>query len=144
MIRIIIYIALISTLASCTFSKPGSFNNTKIAQTELKNSITKKYVFLDCMYQDSYFPEFLVDKCRNILLKLCYDIETNKPKNTDELYKLTHSSTIELNNLQDEFFAYNSEIETGARECLAINFEFIADSYGFESDIEELIATRKW
>lgn len=115
-----------------------------IDQTELTNSKVKEYSFLDCMYQDSYFPTFLVDKCKNVLLDLCNDIETNKPASLGQLYKLTHASTDKLNDLQEEFFENNSEIETGARECLAENFEFIAEAYGFEADIEELIATRDW
>lgn len=131
-------------LVSCNSGKSQKSNNKMIEQTELTNSKIKDYTFLDCMYQDSYFPKFLVDKCKNILLNLCYEIETNKPTNLDELYKLTHSSTDKLNDLQDEFFENDSEIETGARECLAVNFEFVAEAYGFEADIEELIATRDW
>lgn len=97
------------------------------------------------MYGDSYFPTFLVDKCKVILLNLCGEIEATKPKELDAFYKLTHAATNQLNGLEDEFFENNSEIETAARECLAINFEFIAVAYGFNNaDIEELIATRDW
>jgi len=46
--------------------------------------------------------------------------------------------------LQEEFYENDSEIETAARECIAMDFEFIAKSYGFEADSEELIATRDW
>ena len=115
-----------------------------IKQTELTNSKIKDYSFLDCMYDDSYFPKFLVDKCKNILLELCLEIENKKPANLKELYKLSHSSTIKLNNLEDEFYENNSEIETGARECLAADFEYISKAYGFEADVEQLIATRNW
>ncbi|MCC6462719.1 MAG: hypothetical protein IT260_19790 [Saprospiraceae bacterium] len=96
------------------------------------------------MYQDPYFPTFLVDKCRNILLNLCSDIETKKPGNLNGLYTLTHASTKLINNLESEFLAHDSEIETTAAECLAVDFEFVATAYGFEADIEELIATRHW
>jgi hypothetical protein len=61
-----------------------------------------------------------------------------------ELYPLTHAATNAINDLENEFFDNNSEIETAARECLAVNFEYIATAYGFEADIEELIATRNW
>ncbi len=96
------------------------------------------------MYQDPYFPTFLVDKCKSVLLKLCQTIETNKPKNLEELYTLTQASTLELNELQEEFFEHDSEIETGARECLAMDFEFVAKAYGYDADVEELIGTRDW
>ncbi|MBO0323668.1 hypothetical protein J0X14_15265 [Muricauda sp. CAU 1633] len=115
-----------------------------IEQSQLLNTKIQDYPFLDCMYNDTYFPEKLVDKCMNILLELSYNIETEKPKSIEELYKLSHSSTNKLNDLQDEFFANNSEIETVARECLARDFEFISMAYGFDADIEELIATRDW
>ncbi|MGB0430119.1 MAG: DUF5713 family protein [Bacteroidia bacterium] len=113
-------------------------------QAALENDKIKDYKFLDCMYQDSYFPKFLVDKCKNILLSLCNEIESQKPAELSQLYKLSHRATDQLNDLQEEFFANGSEIETGARECLALDFEAIAIAYGFEADIEELIATRDW
>ena len=128
-------------LASCS-SKNS--NDRIIEQTELANAKIKDHVFLECMYQDSYFPKFLVDKCKNILLELCLEIEMKKPDNLKELYKLTHSATNKLNGLQNEFLEHDSEIETGARECLAMDFEFISKAYGFEADVEELIATREW
>ena len=115
-----------------------------IDQTTLQNVQIKNHAFLDCMYQDSYFPPFLVDKCKNVLLDLCLEIETKKPSNLEELYQLTHAATDKLNDLEDEFFENDSEIETGARECLGMDFEYIASSYGFEAEIEELIATRNW
>ena len=115
-----------------------------IEPTELSNAKIKEHNFLDCMYQDPYFPTFLVDKCKSVLLKLCQTIETNKPKNLEELYTLTQASTLELNELQEEFFEHDSEIETGARECLAMDFEFVAKAYGYDADVEELIGTRDW
>ncbi|MBD0399978.1 DUF5713 family protein [Flammeovirga sp. EKP202] len=115
-----------------------------IKQTDLTNPTLKEYAFLDCMYNDSYFPKFLVDKCKNILLTLCKDIEEQQPTTLEELYQLTHLSTNKINDLEGEFDENNSEIETVARECLAENFETIAQAYGFEADIEELIATRDW
>jgi 5-formaminoimidazole-4-carboxamide-1-beta-D-ribofuranosyl 5'-monophosphate synthetase len=115
-----------------------------ITQKDLKNEKMKDYVFLKDMYADSYFPKFLVDKVKTILVGLCSDIEKTSPKNLDELYKLTHTSTIKINELQDEFFEHDSEIETGARESIGHDFDIIAKSYGFNTDIEELIAPREW
>jgi hypothetical protein len=112
--------------------------------TEVTNSKIKEFKILDCMYQDSYFPEFLVDKCKAVLLQLCYNIEKTKPTNLEGLYMLTHAATEKINDLENEFHENDSEIETGARECLAENFEFIANAYGFEADIEELIEPREW
>ncbi|MEM6845639.1 MAG: DUF5713 family protein [Bacteroidota bacterium] len=115
-----------------------------INQTELNNPNIKTHSFLDCMYRDAYFPNFLVDKCKYILLELCQNIENNKPATLEDLYKLTHAATDKLNNLEDEFLENDSEIETVARDCLGVNFEFIAKAYEFDADTEELIATRDW
>ncbi|EIG26584.1 DUF5713 family protein, partial [Neisseria sicca] len=39
----------------------------------------------------------------------------------------------------------DSEIETVARDTIATDMEYIAQSYGFEdADIEELVAPRDW
>lgn len=140
----IFYLFLIITLISCNSGMSQNLDAKMIKQNELDNAKIKDYSFLECMYNDAYFPKNLVDKCKNILLELSYNIETEKPKNLSELYKLTHNSTNKLNDLQEEFYANNSEIETVARECLAADFEFISITYGFDADIEELIATRDW
>jgi hypothetical protein len=57
---------------------------------------------------------------------------------------LTHAATDEFNTLAEAFYEHDSEIETVARECIAGDFAFVASAYGFDADIEELIATRDW
>ncbi|WP_211319907.1 DUF5713 family protein [Flavobacterium aquicola] len=138
--HIIVIISLI--LFSCN-SKQVKNENT-IKQENLKNEKMKNYAYLKDMYADSYFPKFLVDKVKTILIELCINIEKTSPKNLDELYKLTHTATIKINDLQNEFFEHNSEIETGARESIGADFDFIAKTYGFNADVEELIAPREW
>ncbi len=109
------------------------------------NEQVRNHAFLQCMYEDSYFPKHLVDKGQRILLALCERIEKEKPKDETALYVLTHAATEEFNALAEEFFEANSEIETAARECIAADFKFIATAYGFSNaDSEELIATRDW
>ena len=134
---------LLVLLASCQV-KTSKMSDITIEQQSLSNEKIKSYTFLECMYNDGYYPSFLVDKCKRILLSLCKDIETSKPENLDALYKLTHTTTEQINALEDEFNQIDSEIETVARECLAENFEHMASVYGFNADIEELIATREW
>ena len=107
-------------------------------QTVLKNEKVKQYSFLSEMYKDTYFPDKCVDKGKEILIDLCFQIEQSHPKSLDELYMLTHTATDKFNDLQDDFYENESEIETAARECIAEDFEFIAHSYGFEdADAEE-------
>ena len=85
----------------------------------------------------------LVKKGEDILVALCGEIERRKPSTLEELYALTHAATNQFNDLQGEFADQDSEIETGAREAIAKDFEQIAKAYGFvDADTEELIATR--
>lgn len=110
----------------------------------ITNENIRKHSFLVDMYDDDYFPEFLVDKCKGILIHLCEEIESKHPSKADDLYQLTHSATEKINFLSDEFFDNDSEIETSARECLAEEFEFIARTYGIEADLEKMISNRDW
>lgn len=116
-----------------------------LKQTDLTNEQAKNHPFLREMYEDGYYPNNLVDKGKEILITLCFQIEQKQPKNLEELYTLTHAATDQFNDLQEEFDENDSEIETVARECIGADFEFIANAYGFkDADIEELIATRDW
>jgi len=110
----------------------------------LNNSINT-YSFLEDMYQDSYFPDFLVDQCKLYFIDLCLSIEKEKPSELKNLYQLSLVTTEQLNDIQNEFGEHDSEIETVARESFATDFMFIATTYGFvEADAEELMAARDW
>lgn len=102
------------------------------------------HAFLEDMGEDDYFPDALVDRGRDILLRLCARIEAEAPASLDALYALTHAATVEFNALDEALQDAGSEIETAARENIAGDFEFIATSYGFDADIEALIAPRDW
>ncbi|MEU4572186.1 DUF5713 family protein [Nonomuraea sp. NPDC023979] len=119
------------------------------ARQEIKVPPTNQQIaghaFLKGMYQDGYYPDHVVDKGRGILLRLCERIEADGPSDLAALYALTHAATEEFNELEAEFEAADSEIETVAREVIAEDFWFVATAYGFsDADVEELIATRDW
>ena len=97
------------------------------------------------MYRDGYFPDFLVDKVRDVIIGCCREIEAESPTTLEELYAITCRATEKINDLQDEFEENESEIETVARDDIAITFGYVATVYGFpEADLEELVATRDW
>lgn len=110
----------------------------------LTNDKMQDYPFLQDMYDDDYFPPALVDKCKAVLMGLCEKIESTNPDSDEEFLELSHAATEEINELQDEFIAQDSDIETGAREILAADFDFITKAYDFDIDVEEVIATRDW
>ncbi|MFF9342780.1 MULTISPECIES: DUF5713 family protein [unclassified Streptomyces] len=111
----------------------------------ITNRKVEEYAFLRGLYEDGYFPDHVVDKGREILLRLCERVETERPVGLPALYALTHAATEEFNALEAEFEAAGSEIETVAREEIGEDFRFVATAYGFpDADPEELIATREW
>lgn len=111
----------------------------------IQNTKILEHVFLQDMYQDSYFPKHLVDQVKTILLDLCVEIEVKKPEHLEDLYELTLRATQKINDLQDAFDEAESEIETVARDCIGMDVYYIAQSYGFvDADAEELISARDW
>lgn len=110
----------------------------------IANPQLQQYDFLADMQRDAYFPPSLVSKGRQILIGLCERIEAQSPQSLDELYALSHAATEQFNALAEEFLAHDSEIETAARDNIGTDFEAIAQAYGFDADVEELIAPRDW
>ena len=97
------------------------------------------------MYEDGWFPNHLVDKVKQILLDMCDSIEERKPADVAALLSITHAATEKINDLEEEFFEHDSELETVARESIAESFDFIVKAYGFSDlDIEDVIEPREW
>jgi membrane protein involved in colicin uptake len=102
-----------------------------------------KRKLLDDMVGSDYYPQNLVKKGQKLLLDLAAKIEAQKPAGT-AVYKLTHATTEAFNDLQEEFFEADSELETVAREAIGADVDFILKTYGYDVDIEEAIAPRDW
>lgn len=100
--------------------------------------------FLKDMVGDDYYPKPLVQKIVAILTRLCEQIEEQRPDDDAALFELTHAATEAINELQEEFWEADSDIETVAREAIAADFMRILDVYGYEVDIEDAIAPRDW
>jgi len=138
--RTFLFSALLAfcTLQACTLSSPVH------DQHQLTNAAVRDHAFVADMYAVPFFPKPVVAKGRNILIDLCYEIEAQKPKGLQALYVLTHRATGRFNDLQIDFEADGSELETGARETIGMDLDFIARAYGYDADVEELIAPRAW
>jgi len=136
--KILIFILAIFSTA-CIASKPKLVDPSLLTNEKVKN-----HAFLEGMYNDSYFPNFLVDKGKDILLELCLNIEREQPKDAVEVYRLSHKATERFNDLAQEFYEHDSEIETAARDVIGADFRFILNAYNYDVDIEEAIAPRDW
>ena len=92
-------------------------------------SFDPNYKLLDEMYQDDYYPAFLVDKVKDELQKVI---------------DLLESGETGINDLQEEFDENDSEIETVARECIAAAVAYILEWFNIPIDTEEAIRERDW
>lgn len=101
------------------------------------------YKLLDEMYLDEYFPNFLVDKVKNELQKVISLLEKGE-QNKEIIQEKLDEVVCAINDLQDEFDEYDSEIETVARDCIGGTVEYILKWFGIDIDIEEAIREREW
>ena len=69
------------------------------------------------MYQDEYYPNFLVDKVKDELQKAINLLETGET-DTEIIQKKLDEAICAINDLQEEFDENDSEIETVARDCI--------------------------
>ena len=101
------------------------------------------YVLLKDMYEDDYFPNFLVDKVKDIILNVVTYLETGE-KDIIKIQEKLDEMTFAINDLQDEFDENDSEIETVARDSIGISVEYVLQWFGIDIDIEEAIRERDW
>ena len=96
------------------------------------------YKLLDEMYQDDYYPAFLVDKVKVI------DLLESGETDTEVVQETLDEAVCGINDLQEEFDEHDSEIETVARECIAATVAYILEWFGIPIDTEEAIRERDW
>lgn len=100
-------------------------------------------LYLVEMYQDPYFPNFLVDKVKALLADAVIFLETGE-RDIDKIQEKFDQVTIKINELQDEFCDNGSEIETGARESIGDTVHNILKYFSIDIDVEEAIRERDW
>ena len=102
-----------------------------------------QYILLEELYEDSFYPDFLIDKIKYLLEDFINFVE-QKPKNMadvgDKIYDLIQNA----NSLQYEFLDNDSEYDNIARECLIRNLEYIIQWFHLPIDLEEALAEREW
>lgn len=101
------------------------------------------YKLLDEMYQDEYYPDFLVDKVKDALQKVI-DLLERGAAGTEVVQETLDEAVCGINDLQDEFFENDSEIETVARDCIGDTVAYILEWFGIPIDMEESIRERDW
>lgn len=101
------------------------------------------YKLLDEMYRDGYYPDFLVDKVKDELQKVIDLLETGE-NDTKVIQAKLDEVVCAINDLQEEFYENDSEIETAARDCIGVTVSYILDWFGISIDMEEAVRERDW
>ena len=101
------------------------------------------YKLLDEMYQDNYYPAFLVDKVKDELQKVI-DLLENGETDTEVVQETLDEAVCGINDLQEEFDEHDRENETLARERIAATDPYILQWFNIPIDTEEAIRERDW
>ncbi|MGZ9586621.1 DUF5713 family protein [Paenibacillus marinisediminis] len=99
--------------------------------------------YVNDMYADSYFPDFLVDKVKTAIIR-AEDFIKQGNHSLEEIQESLDEMTLTINEIQEEFWEHDSEIETVARESIGETVEKILKKYQIAIDIEEAIRNRDW
>lgn len=134
---VIMSLITLGTASGCTGSDQTAKH--RVEQSNLTNPQMRVHPFLQTMSNDGYFPDFLVEKGKTILVELCFQIEADNPKTNTELFRMTHAAAKKFDALQDEFIANGSEIETVATEAIVLDYAVVAAAYGLDAPLELVI-----
>ena len=103
----------------------------------------ENYQLLADMYRDGYFPDFLVDKLKDLVQNVITYLETGE-QDLEKIQKWFDEMTLAMNDLQEEFEENDSELETGARESIGETVEYILKWFEIDLDVEDAIRERDW
>lgn len=105
--------------------------------------LPEDFVYLADMYNDDYFPKFLVDKLKGFLKEVVQFIEQGT-HTTEEIQQELDKAVLMINEMEDEFNENDSEIETAARESIGETVENILSYFEIGIDTETAIRMREW
>lgn len=103
----------------------------------------ENYVLLEEMYDDDYFPKFLVDKIKSLIEQVIAYLESGET-DIEKIQQRLDEMTLGINDLEEEFEENDSELETAARESIGETVEYILEWFGIDIDIETAIGEREW
>ena len=103
----------------------------------------ENYKLLDDMYQDGYFPDFLVDKVKELIQNVITFLE-NGESDLEKIQNKFDEMTLAINDLEEEFEENDSELETAARDSIGETVEYILKWFDIAIDVEDAIRERDW
>ena len=108
------------------------------------NKFDDQYVLLQNMFEDTYYPQFLVEKIKWQFIHLIEFLESADGKELPLIQDKLDEFTMFINNLQQEFWDQDSEIETVASESIANTLEYILNWFKIDVCIEDALREREW
>lgn len=103
----------------------------------------ENYQLLEDMYQDGYFPDFLVDKVKELVQNVISYLETGE-QDLEKIQDQFDEMTLAINDLQEEFEENDSEMETAARDSIGETVDYILKWFQIDLDVEDAIQERDW
>ncbi len=103
----------------------------------------KNYRLLKDMYSDGYFPDFLVDKVKDLIQSVIDFLETGE-RDLDKIQARFNEMTLAINDLEEDFENNDSEIETVARDSIGETVRYILEWFDIDIDVEDAIGERDW
>ncbi|MBD5113377.1 MAG: hypothetical protein HDT42_12725 [Ruminococcaceae bacterium] len=103
----------------------------------------ENYRLLAEMYRDGYFPDFLVDKVKALIQNVIDFLETGE-RDLNKIQKKFDEMTLAINDLEEEFDDNDSELETVARDSIAVSVMYILKWFDIDIDIEDALGARDW
>ncbi|MDR2006042.1 MAG: DUF5713 family protein [Acidaminococcales bacterium] len=101
------------------------------------------HFLLEEMYADAYYPKFLVDKLRFVILDFV-DYLSDNFRSREEIQEKLDEMNAMIGNLREEFRENGSEFETVARACVAADIEYILKYFSVGIEPEEALRARDW
>lgn len=103
----------------------------------------ENYKLLAEMYQDGYFPDFLVDQINALFQKVITFLETGE-RDLEKIQAKFDEMTLAINDLQEAFEENDSELETVARDSIGETVDYILKWFEIDIDVEDAIGQRDW
>lgn len=116
---------------------------TSLRKEQDMKTFDADYTLLEDMYEDDYFPDFLVDKVKALVQDVIHFLETGE-RDLEKIQEKFDAMTLAINDLEEEFEENDSEIETAARDSIGETVDYILKWFDIDIDVEDAIAEREW
>lgn len=116
---------------------------TSLRKEQDMKTFDADYTLLEDMYEDDYFPDFLVDKVKALVQDVIHFLETGE-RDLEKIQEKFDAMTLAINDLEEEFEENDSEIETAARDSIGETVDYILKWFDIDMDVEDAIAEREW